>query len=378
MLEREGALAPPLAAALVVGARSIEAGPQRRVDAAQHGLGRVHQVFVRGVRLVELEHGELGVVAGAHPLVPEAAPDLVDPVQAPHQEPLQVQLRRDPEIEIHVEGVVVRLEGLGDGAAPHRVEERGLHLQEPLVVQEAADLLHHQRPGTKHVAHVGVGEEIHVALAVALLHVGEAVPLLGRRQERLAHVLVAIGADRQVTLHGADERAEDRDVVREIEELELRAIGSGERRLAVLAGLVAHQGLGVAERGADHQEGTALGHDPAIEREAVLGPDELRLEGDRLQELLVQARLTDLGEEGTARGVSLCLGPKGVGERLGAVLAQGLGALSSCRDQLVVVGHTDSGGERTGHAACAPAASPATRGPLTRTAPSATLPCPWA
>ena len=41
---------------------------------------RSHEVVVVGVGLVELEHGELGVVAGADALVAEVAVDLVDAV----------------------------------------------------------------------------------------------------------------------------------------------------------------------------------------------------------------------------------------------------------------------------------------------------------
>ena len=42
--------------------------------------GELHQVVVVGVGLVELEHGELGVVAGADAFVAEVAVDFVDAV----------------------------------------------------------------------------------------------------------------------------------------------------------------------------------------------------------------------------------------------------------------------------------------------------------
>ena len=45
-----------------------------------------HQVVVGGVGLVELEHGELGVVLARQPLVAEVAADLVDPLEAAHHQ----------------------------------------------------------------------------------------------------------------------------------------------------------------------------------------------------------------------------------------------------------------------------------------------------
>ena len=88
-------------------------------------LGDLHQVVVVGVGLVELEHGELGVVLGADALVAEVAIDLVDAVEAADDEALEIELRRDAQEEIHIEGVVVGPEGPRRGTA--------------------GDLLHHRR-----------------------------------------------------------------------------------------------------------------------------------------------------------------------------------------------------------------------------------------
>ena len=73
---------------------------------------------VVGVGLVELEHGELGVVAGRQALVAEDPADLEDLLEAAHHQPLQVQLGRDAQVEVGVEGVVVGDERLG--RAPRR------------------------------------------------------------------------------------------------------------------------------------------------------------------------------------------------------------------------------------------------------------------
>lgn len=56
------------------------------VQSAVAGVGAVQG------HLVKFKGGEFGVVARGDALVPEHAPNLVDALQAPHREPLQVQL----------------------------------------------------------------------------------------------------------------------------------------------------------------------------------------------------------------------------------------------------------------------------------------------
>ena len=110
-------------------------------------LGEAHQVLVRGVRLVELDRRELRVVAPVDPLVPADPPDLVDAIEPAHHEALQVQLRRDAELQVEVERVVVRLEGPGRGAARllRLVQGRRLDLEVAARVEEAADRGHDAR-----------------------------------------------------------------------------------------------------------------------------------------------------------------------------------------------------------------------------------------
>src|SRR5699024_3930398 len=71
-------------------------------DFADHRLGQVHDLVVGDVGLVELDHGALGVVPGRHALVAEVAVDLVDPLQTSDDQPLEVQLRRHPQVQLQV------------------------------------------------------------------------------------------------------------------------------------------------------------------------------------------------------------------------------------------------------------------------------------
>ena len=64
-----------------------------------HALGEVHHAVDVAERLVRLEHRELGVVADRDALVAEGAVDLVDALEPADEQPLEVQLRRDAQVE---------------------------------------------------------------------------------------------------------------------------------------------------------------------------------------------------------------------------------------------------------------------------------------
>ncbi len=153
--------------------------------AAQQVLGLLDEHFVVGVGLIELQHGELGVVALRDPLVAKVAVDLVDPLQAADDETLEVELRCDAEEEVDVESVVVRDEWTRRGAAGDGLHHRRLHFDEAMAVEPVADVLHDLGPRHERLLHVIVDDEIDVALPVALLHVGESVPLGWQRAECL-------------------------------------------------------------------------------------------------------------------------------------------------------------------------------------------------
>ena len=72
-------------------------------------------------------------------LVPEVVADLVHPLEAAHDQPLEVQLVRDAQEERHVERVVVRRERPRRRAAVQRLQHRRLDLEVAEPVEEGAD-----------------------------------------------------------------------------------------------------------------------------------------------------------------------------------------------------------------------------------------------
>src|SRR5690606_2976839 len=163
---------------------------QRVDDCDQHLLDQVHHVAVVGERLVQLEHGELGVVRAVDPLVPEVLADLVHPLESADDQALQVQLVRDAQVERHVERVVMRREWTRGRTTVQRLEDRRLDFDEPALVEEAADRRDDARAQHEYAPHLRVYGQAGVALAVALLDVGE--PVMDAALTRLGvHLLLA-------------------------------------------------------------------------------------------------------------------------------------------------------------------------------------------
>ena len=138
-----------------------------------------------GVGPVGLEHGEFGIMTAGYPLVAEAAVELEDFREAGDEKALEVEFRRDAEIEVHAQRVVMGLERLGGGAPRDRLHHRGLHLEKAALVEEPADLAHDETALAEGLARRGVGDQVKVALAVAGLGVLHPVPLVGKGAQRL-------------------------------------------------------------------------------------------------------------------------------------------------------------------------------------------------
>ena len=114
-------------------------------------LAARRDVVVVRVRLVPLEHGELGVVLGREPLVAEVLADLIHALEPAHDQPLEVQLGRDPQVEVAVERVEVRRERARRRAPVQRLQRGRLDLDEPVLVEEAADLRDHAGARDEHL-----------------------------------------------------------------------------------------------------------------------------------------------------------------------------------------------------------------------------------
>jgi len=191
-------------------------------DGGEKLFGEAHQIVVRRVGLVELEHRELRVVLGGDALVPEILVYLEHPVHPPHQEPLEVQLRGDAEEEIHVQGVVMGDEWPGGGAAHNLVEHGRLHLYESPVREKRPHGGDNPGSGLEDRAYVRIDHQIHVAPTVAGLHVRQPVPFLRQGPKPLDQKPHGADVDRQLVGLGAKGLALHRD---DIPDVQLLGVG---------------------------------------------------------------------------------------------------------------------------------------------------------
>ena len=104
----------------------------------EEALAELHHAVVVGVGLVELDHRELGVVADVDALVAEVLAHLVDALHAADDAALEVELGRDAEIELEIEGVGLGHEGAGRRPRGDGREHWGLDLEEAARVEVLA------------------------------------------------------------------------------------------------------------------------------------------------------------------------------------------------------------------------------------------------
>ena len=145
-------------------------------------LGQVHHRAVVAVGLVDLEHREFGVVPRADAFVAVDAAQLVDPLHAADQQPLEVQLQGDPQEQVDVERVVVRRERPGRGAAGDRVQRRAFDLDEAPVAERVADRLRRSCVRSRNRSqHAFAVRQVEIAHPLPQLGVVQAAVLFRRR-----------------------------------------------------------------------------------------------------------------------------------------------------------------------------------------------------
>ncbi len=162
-------------------------------------FGKAHHVVEVVVHPVDLHHGELRVVVGIHTLVPEVPGDLKDLLESSHNETFEVEFGSNPQEEFLVEEVVVGGERTGICTPVHRLENGGLELQEPVVIEEPADQGYNPAPVPECLPALLVGDEIDVPLAVPFLHIREPVEFLGKRADRFAQQGKCVHPDGDLT-----------------------------------------------------------------------------------------------------------------------------------------------------------------------------------
>jgi hypothetical protein len=153
-------------------------------------------------------------------------------------------------------------------ATDQALQDGGLHLHEPAVVEEPADKAHDGGSLAEDLPHLGVHHQVDVSLAVAQLDVLQSVPLLGQRAGGFGQDVERLGQDGQLAGLGDEGRSAHAD--------EVAAFDPAEKVVADLAHhVLLDVGLQLATAVAQLDEGglaeAAVGDDAAADREPVLG-----------------------------------------------------------------------------------------------------------
>ncbi len=225
-------------------------------------LDKHHDVAVVGIRLVELEHRELGVVAGRQPLVAKHPGNLEHPLKATHGKPLEVQLRGDAQVQVNVEGVVVGGERACGGTTRNRVEHGGLDLDEVPILEPAAHQRHGPAAQREHPTGLVGHPQVHVALTKPCIGIRDAVPLVGEREAGLGQAHPRTDTDRELAPPCPDDLAGDPQPVADVEAgetVEVRCRGLGGKQLDA-AGLVGEHAKCQLALVASQHQATGNGH----------------------------------------------------------------------------------------------------------------------
>ena len=118
-----------------------------------------------------------------HALVAEDAADLIHALHAADDQALEGQLGRDAHVHVDIERIVVGNERTRGRAAGNGVEDGGLDLDIAHIVQIIPQMLDELRADDEVALDLGVHDQVDITLTIAGLLVGQAVELLGQRQQ---------------------------------------------------------------------------------------------------------------------------------------------------------------------------------------------------
>mmetsp|Transcript_91884 Transcript_91884/g.134285 ORF Transcript_91884/g.134285 Transcript_91884/m.134285 type:complete len:259 (+) Transcript_91884:432-1208(+) len=142
-------------------------------------------ILVVSVGFIEFNAGELGVVARADAFIAEDSPELEHPLESTDHHPLEVQLRGDAQVELHIQRIVVRDKGASIGTPNVTGHHGSLDFDIVAILQIAAHALHDGCAFAERVADLSIHNQVHIAPPVPDIYVGEPLKLVGKRQDGL-------------------------------------------------------------------------------------------------------------------------------------------------------------------------------------------------
>ena len=190
-------------------------------EEAEKVFCQIHHAVIIGIGLVELHQRKLRVMTGINPFITEHAADLIHSLQPADNQALEIELERNTELHILIKGVEMGFKRTCGSAACIGHQHRGLHLDEALTVQIAANAADDSRALNESVLHLGIHDEIHIALAVTHVNIGQAVILLGEDLQALGEQRYLFCMDGDFTGFGFENIALNADDIADIQLFEI-------------------------------------------------------------------------------------------------------------------------------------------------------------
>ncbi len=153
------------------------------------------------------------------PFIPEIAVDLVDAFDASHYQALQIQFRRDPQIQIDVERVVMRDKRTRHRAAIERLHHRSLYFEKSSFIQLPPQRPYDVRSCNEDFANFRICDQVEIALPVTRLDIFETMPFFRKPQHDLRKKEQLLGMHRKLAGLGTKQVPCDSDDVANIQQI---------------------------------------------------------------------------------------------------------------------------------------------------------------
>ena len=142
-----------------------------------------HEIVIVGIGLIKLQHRELRIMDRRKAFITKIAIQFKDPLEAADDQPLEIEFRRDAQIQIGVQRVMVRREGTGSRPTGDGVHHRRFDFKKSAVGQIRAKAGDHPAARLKDAVDAGGGHQVNVALPITDFDVRQPVPFFRKRSE---------------------------------------------------------------------------------------------------------------------------------------------------------------------------------------------------
>ena len=139
--------------------------------------------------------------------VTEVAVDFEYAIETAHHQTFQIEFRRDAQVHINVERVVMGDERTRGGAAWDHLHHRRFHFHKVAAHHELADAGHDLGANAEGFARLFVGDQIEVALTIARFLIGQAVKFIRQRTQRFGQQAQFGAMDREFAGFGFEQFA---------------------------------------------------------------------------------------------------------------------------------------------------------------------------